>query len=121
VKYGSQANNTLCAFEGDGFGEPHDVGSNALARPGCNNNFNLWSAGTRLQYDFTKTLYFGVEFLYQHLDTATQSNGVLHNTQLNPPSNDLFAVNQVGLPGATQITDQNVLSVTARIHKDFLP
>jgi hypothetical protein len=93
----------------------------ALAHPGCNNNFNLWSTGTRLQYDFTKTLYFGVEFLYQHLDSASQSGGVLHNTQLNPPSNDLFAANQVGAGGATQITDQNVLSVTARIHKDFLP
>ena len=61
------------------------------------------------------------EVLYVHLDTATQSGGVLHNTQLNPPSNDLFASNQVGAVGATQITDQNVVAVTARIHKDFLP
>ena len=59
--------------------------------------------------------------LYQHLDTATQSGGFLHNTQLNPPSNDLFASNQGGAAGATRITDQNVLSITARIHKDFLP
>jgi len=120
VRYNDQANNMLCAFEGDGFGAANNVGANALAHGGCNNNFNLWSAATRLQYDFTKTLYFGVEFLYQHLDTATQSFGVIHNTQLNPPSNDLFAANQSG-GAATQITDQNVLSVTARIHKDFLP
>ena len=59
--------------------------------------------------------------MYQHLDTATQSGGFLHNTQLNPPSNDLFASNQGGATGATRITDQNALSITARIHKDFLP
>jgi hypothetical protein len=121
VRYNSQANNILCAFEGDGQAGHTTAGSAALANPGCNNNFDLWSAGTRFQYDFTKTLYFGVEFLYQHLDTATQSNGFLHNTQLNPPSNDLFASNQVGTGGATRIVDMNVLAVTARIHKDFLP
>jgi hypothetical protein len=56
-----------------------------------------------------------------HLDTATQSAGVLHNTQLNPPSNGLFAINQVGALNATQITDQNIVAVTLRMHKDFLP
>jgi hypothetical protein len=119
VKYGSQANAILCNQEGDGTPAGH-AGSDAVANAGCNNNFNLWSAGTRLQYDFTKTLYFGVEFLYQHLDTATQSGGVLHNTQLNPPSNDLFTVANTGRTPTT-ISDMNVLSVTARIHKDFLP
>ena len=117
VRYKSQANNILCSFEGSGSG---GVGSLALAAPGCNNNFDIWGVSIRLQYDFTKTLYIGVEVLYVHLDTAMQSGGVLHNTQLNPPSNDLFAANQSG-GGGTQITDQNVLSVTARIHKDFLP
>ena len=76
---------------------------------------------TRLQYDFTKTLYFGVEVVYLHLDTATQSAGILHNTQLNPPVNGLFAANQVPAGMATQLSDMNVVSVTARIHKDFLP
>ena len=131
VMYNSQANNLLCEFEGDGFatttGAPTasgafpSSGSRALAHPGCNNNFDLWTVGTRLQYDFTKTLYIGVEVLYQHLDTATQSGGFLHNTQLNPPSNGLFAANQVPASAAAQITDQNVWSATLRMHKDFLP
>jgi hypothetical protein len=56
-----------------------------------------------------------------HLDTATQSACVLHNTQLNPPGNGLFAINQVGALNATQITDQNIVAVTLRMHKDFLP
>ena len=47
------------------------TGSLAVAAPGCNNNFDIWSVGSRLQYDFTKTLYIGVDFLYQRLDTAT--------------------------------------------------
>jgi hypothetical protein len=116
VEYNSQANAILCNQEGDGTGGP---GSFARANPGCNNNFNLWSAATRLQYDFTKTLYFGVEVLYQHLDSASQTGGVLHNTQLNPPNNDLFSVANGRAPAS--ITDQNVLAIKARIHKDFLP
>jgi hypothetical protein len=52
-------------------------GSLALANPGCDNNFDIWTAGTRFQYDFTKTLYIGVEFLYSHLDTAQLPGNVL--------------------------------------------
>jgi hypothetical protein len=119
VHYNSQANNILCAAElnlaptavGGSFG-----GASAVAAPGCNNNFNLWSGATRLQYDFTKTLYIGVEFLYQHLDTAQLPGNILGTAAaggLPPPQNDLN-VN-------TQIKDQNNLAVTLRMHKDFLP
>jgi hypothetical protein len=67
----------------------------------------------------------GVEFLYQHLNTATvgtcPGGGATPNvlcpqaqiTAIAPPGNGL-------VPGF-QIKDQNVISVTARIHKDFLP
>jgi hypothetical protein len=61
----------------------------------------------------TKTLYLGVELLYQHLDTATLPGNVLHNTALFPPQNDLA----VGTP----IKSQNTYAVALRMHKDFLP
>ena len=98
------------------------TGSGAPAIGGCNNNWTLWSAGTRVQYDFTKTLYIGVEFLYQRLDTATlgtcniASNPSCPQAQIAntaPPGNGL-------VPGFS-VQNQNVISLTARIHKDFLP
>jgi hypothetical protein len=63
----------------------------------------------------------GVEFLYQHLNTATLGSCGPGNpscpqaqiTAIAPPGNGL-------VPGF-QLKDQNVISVTARIHKDFLP
>jgi hypothetical protein len=118
VRYNSQANAILCASEGAG---THS-GSFAVAAPGCNNNFNIWTLGSRFQYDFTKTLYIGVDFLYSHLHTATLPGGVLttaNSTALLPPENDL-ACTGGGTPCAT-IKDQNNLAVTLRMHKDFLP
>lgn len=120
VRYNTIANNNLCAVETAGFASSVSgtgAGAGAPNVAGCNNNWNLWTLGTRLQYDFTKTLYFGVEFLYQHLDTATlPTNHFVTQQQIintAPPGNGL-------VPGAS-IKDQNVLAVTARIHKDFLP
>ena len=121
TRYNTEANNLLCIAERQPSTTPAGVpflsitGTNAT--PGCNNNFNLWWVSTRLQYDFTKTLYLGVEFLYQHLDTATLPNGVIGNplgiNRIAPPGN--------GINPTTQITDQNVVAVTLRMHKDFLP
>jgi porin-like protein len=121
VRYNAIANAQLCAVESGSVPTSTALalptGSGAVAPAGCNNNWNLWTVGTRLQYDFTKTLYFGVEFLYQHLDSASlPGNHFTSTTQIGavaPPGNGLA-------PGAS-IKDQNVLAITARIHKDFLP
>jgi hypothetical protein len=128
TSYNTLANNNLCLAEqglvATGFtgGTPNPfkspTGSTAPATPGCNNNWQLWTVGTRLQYDFTKTLYLGVELLYQHLNTATVGTGAtLNQGQINaigPPGNGLIA-------GSSHIADENVLSATLRMHKDFLP
>jgi hypothetical protein len=124
LRYNSQANAILCAALGTPAGT--GSGSFAFARPGCDNNFDIWSAGTRLQYDFTKSLYFGVEFLYQHLDSASLPGNVLtptNSTALLPPNNDLSCATGAvgGAPPCAHIKDMNNLAVTARIHKDFLP
>jgi hypothetical protein len=131
LRYNDQANAILCVAEGAGLGvntvTGAGIGSLARAAAGCNNNFDIWSAGTRLQYDFTKTLYFGVEFLYQHLDTATLPNNVLtpaNTTALLPANNDMACAAPGvpnGLAPCATIKNMNNLAVTARIHKDFLP
>jgi hypothetical protein len=124
TRYNTIANNNLCLVESGTASSSvtgTGTGSGAPATPGCNNNWTLWSVGTRVQYDFTKTLYMGVEFLYQHLNTATLGTCGPGNpscpqaqiTAIAPPGNGL-------VPGF-QLKDQNVISVTARIHKDFLP
>jgi Porin subfamily len=115
AQYDSQANAILCVVEGAGTGS---TGSLAVAEPGCNNNWALWWGSTRFQYDVTKSLYLGVEFVYLHLDTATLPGNVLHNTALLPPDNDL--VNTAGAVSA-QIKSLDTFAITARVHKDFLP
>jgi hypothetical protein len=114
VRYDTTANNNLCQFEAVAVGAVS--GSQAPAVAGCDNNWSEWAAATRFQYDFTKSLYIGVEFLYLHLDTAKQANNVLTATNIvavGPAGNGL-------VPGAT-LKDQDALAVTLRIHKDFLP
>jgi hypothetical protein len=111
VKYNTQANAMLCAFEGSGSGNGL-AGVNAIANPGCNNNWDIWTGSTRFQYDVTKSLYLGVEFLYQHYDTATSSTGLLGAT---------LAGTTGGSSAFSVLRDENSLSVTARIHKGFLP
>ena len=113
TRYNAQANALLCGAEGDGTGG----GVTAVANAGCNNNFDVWSAATRLQYDFTKTLYIGVEFLYQHLDTATLSGNTTHAAGFIPGS----GTSSLSSSGENQIKNQNNLAVTLRMHKDFLP
>jgi hypothetical protein len=128
VRYDAQANSLLCTAEGAGTftGGVLRTGSLALARPGCGNNFDIWTIGSRLQYDFTKTLYLGVDFMYQHLDTATLPGNVLNaanTTALLPPQNDLTCANgtAAGVTPCARIQGMSNLAVTFRMHKDFLP
>jgi Porin subfamily len=108
--YNTQANALLCVVEGAGTG----TGSASLATAGCNNNWDMWSAATRLQYDVTKSLYFGVEVLYQHFDTAQLPGGTM-----TAPVAALEATG-AAVTGAT-LKGQDNVAITARIHKDFLP
>ncbi len=120
VSYNGQANAMLCAAEGNGNGNGtagHN-GSAAVALAGCDNNWQIATAGTRFQYDVTKTLYLGVEFLYQRYYTGSFPNPGNLVSFLGQSVNGFS-------PGTTSpvstIKDQQNLAITARIHKDFLP
>jgi hypothetical protein len=111
IRYNTQANDMLCAQEGFG----HGTGGNALANPGCNNDWAIWTGATRLQYDVTKSLYLGVEFLYQRYQSFTSGTGTLGTVlagEFGAPS---------GTTALTPLNNQSNLAITARIHKDFLP
>ena len=121
VGYNTQANNMLCAYTADG-GIHADFGTAATPQAGCNNNWNIWSVGTRFQYDFTKTLYIGAEFLYQGLDTATGLGGANNNTLGSILAGQFnTATTTSGINSNTPLKDMQNLAVTVRIHKDFLP
>jgi hypothetical protein len=110
VRYNAQANAILCSGEGFGAGS----GTAAVASAGCNNNWQIATAGTRFQYDVTKSLYLGVEFLYQRYYTMSTPGMVM-----GPTLAAVFATS--GYSSTSTLKDQNNLAITARIHKDFLP
>jgi hypothetical protein len=116
TSYDDQANDILCVAQ-FASNSGHNGGSLAVAAPGCNNNWSMWSAATRFQYDVTKSLYLGVEFLYQRFMTAEQPGNVAGGlTEFGGG-----VVTNNNLQAFTPLQDRNNLAVTARIHKDFLP
>jgi hypothetical protein len=106
-RYNSQANAILCSLIGAGNGA--GVGTAAVATAGCNNNWDFWGVGSRLQWDVTKSFYVGVEALYENLDTATTFNGLVP------------ASIAVAGAGAATVGSQSNWTFTIRMHKDFLP
>ena len=101
VSYGSTANAILCSSEGTTNGT--GIGSLAVARPGCDNNWSTWWIGSRTQWNVTKDFYMGVDVLYSKLQTA----------DLNP------TVTAVIAPFGT--TDVDNWMLRFRVHRDFYP
>jgi hypothetical protein len=105
--YDSQANAILCSLGGNGNGA---FGSNAVAAAGCNMNWQMYGVSSRLQWDVTKTFYLGVEVLYDHMNSATTSDGLVHS----------FGLGGVNAPQSVS-SGMNTWAGTVRMHKDFLP
>jgi hypothetical protein len=113
--YNSTANAILCELEGGENGGA-GLGTAATATTGCNNNWSYWTAGSRLQWDVTKSFYVGVEALYMHFNTAQTFNGLL------PSTVGLAAPSTCGLAnGNCIVANQSDWAFTVRMHKDFLP
>ena len=109
-QYNDTANDMLCALEGQGTG----TGSTAVAHAGCDNNWNYWVVGSRLQWDVTKSFYLGVEALYLQQDTASSATGFV------PAPAGLGAPTLCSL-GDCVNKNENTWVFTLRMHKDFLP
>jgi hypothetical protein len=105
TSYDGAANNMLCSGEGAGAGS----GSGALAAVGCNNNWDVWGVGSRLQWDVTKSFYLAVDVLYTHLDSATLPGGAL------------TAATTLTNSGATTVSNESNWAFALRMHKNFLP
>ncbi|HZR60884.1 MAG TPA: porin [Xanthobacteraceae bacterium] len=107
--YSSAANNILCSAEGFGAGG----GSAAVATAGCDNDWQFWGVGSRLQWNVTKSFYLGVEAIYHQL--------VSGKTPTGRTSAALQPVNSGCPAGGCTVADQSDWSFTLRMHKDFLP
>jgi Porin subfamily len=111
VSYDSTANTNLCLAE---TGTAFTAVSVAAGAPGaCNNNWSVWYAGSRLQWDVTKTFYLGVEALYDNLQSATPfgGNGGAIGTPLQVVAGQTLH----------QESSSDNWAITFRAHKDFLP
>jgi hypothetical protein len=115
VSYDGQANNILCDAEFNTGAAGIPGGSTAVGVAGCNNNWAIASGATRFQYDVSKSLYLGVEFLYQRYYTMSSPNGLLGGLA------GFTGQAANGFTATSNLKDQNNLAITARIHKDFLP
>jgi hypothetical protein len=113
VTYGSgngSANANLCSAAG--FGNTL-AGTLAVGGAGCNNNWSTWGIGSRTQWDVTRTLYVGVEVLYENLHSATTGTGSV----VGPAGFASYAT------GSATVNEANSSAwvVSARIHRDFVP
>jgi hypothetical protein len=112
VSYNASANAMLCSAASPGAGVfGAGIGTAAVAAAGCSNNWSEWVAGSRLQWDVTKTLYLGVEVLYSHVNTATTPGGTIGD----------YALAGAGLASTSAVGSQSNWAITARIHRDFVP
>jgi Porin subfamily len=110
VRYNSSANAMLCSAAGSGNGA--GVGAFAVATGGCNNDWDTWGIGSRLQWDVTKSFYLGVEAMYVAMDSAS-------------PATTLGGYSPGGATGTTAASlgasSASTWAFTLRMHKDFLP
>ena len=108
VKYDSSANNMLCSAAGFGNGTT-TVGASSAANAGCNNNWDTWGIGSRLQWDVTKSFYVGVEALYERLDSATSG------------ASSIGTYTSAANGASLSASSASAWTFTVRMHKDFLP
>ncbi len=106
VSYGDTANGIMCASLGTANGT--GAGSLAVAKPGCDMNWQTWWVGSRTQWNVTKDFYMGVDVLYSKLQSA-DINGA--STGLTSPT----------VPLGQSLADVDNWSFRFRVHRDFYP
>src|ERR1019366_8385981 len=103
--YNANANGYLCHAEtagGGAFANPHGVV--------CDNNFNVWTVGTRTQFNIDANTYLGLDVVYQKLETALA--GMVANYGNGA---------ETAATGPRDVTDQSAGMVQFRVHRNFYP
>ncbi len=112
VNYNDSANAMLCSGGLNGIGTGAGLGAAAVATAGCDQDWNTWWVGTRTQWNVTKDFYMGLDVLYQKMQTAQSSTGLLTGT--GP-----FPATIVAAP--IRLDDQDNWQFRFRVHRDFYP
>jgi len=122
VSYDSAANNALCALENGGGNLPAGA-AGLTGTPGCNNNWGVWYAGSRLQWDVTKTFYLGVDIMYEDQISATLSttNAFFISSGATGGQSGIVLGASVVAGVSNSVTNEGNWTARVRIHKDFLP
>ena len=89
-----------------------------MTTPGCNPDWTAWSAGSRTQWEPVKGLTFGVDVIYQHLDSANPgvinlATGAVGTAGIAPAGGKVA--------GAYVVDDQDTWAATFRVQRNFLP
>jgi hypothetical protein len=108
IDYNSQANALLCVAEGNA-GAGATAGVGAVAAAGCNNNWSTYWIGSRTQWNVTPDFYLGLDVMYQKMESATLTGGVLTPAVT------------IANSGATNVSNEDNWSFHFRAHKDFYP
>jgi hypothetical protein len=113
--YNANANAYLCGAEtrvNTGTG----IAPFSLNGATCDNNFNVWTIGTRTQFNIDASTYLGVDVVYQKLETGL--SGMLANYGNGAEAGTAgTATSTTGRP----VTDQSALMVQFRVHRNFYP
>jgi hypothetical protein len=112
LSYNSQANNILCSLQGSGNG---NIGTLALALPGCNNNWSSWWVGSRTQWNVTKDFYLGLDVAYLKVQGMDTASGLISGVSVTPSAgtNATTTLKTVG--------DEGIWMARFRVHRDFYP
>jgi hypothetical protein len=114
VSYNGQSNAMLCAGMGAGTAPVGSLlgGANSVANAGCDQDWNTWFVGSRTQWNVTADTYFGLDVLYQRLESAS-SGATTVPVGVIPTTLTGAAIGQAG--------SMDNWSARFRVHKDFYP
>jgi hypothetical protein len=118
TSYNANANAYLCnaettggAFHATALAGAANIGAAfSLNGVACDNNFQVWTIGTRTQFHIDSNTYLGVDVVYQKLESGL--SGMRANYGNSP---------EAASTGPRDVADQSALMVQFRVHRNFYP
>jgi hypothetical protein len=122
IKYDDTAANYYCTGGTSSFvrgGASSTAGAVGALVSSCDPNNSFWSVGTRTQWNPNSNLDLGVDFMWNHLDTANSGFASLNAVGARPASSG----GTLAAPNATwyNISNYDVYTVALRAQYNFLP
>jgi Porin subfamily len=97
--------------------EPSMLSGSLTGMSNCNPDFAFGYIGSRTQYNFTSEFYMGFDVTYQKLNTAFAGTANYRAVGGTPRPTGFAAA----YPNSYIIEDQDIWSITLRVHRDFKP